>query len=69
MNLISKALVKNLFNDAGVVVLELDNCTKWSMIDRPYNDINGATAQVYLDGRQFYVGFNGGFERFAVDEM
>ena len=69
MKLVSKALVENLFSDMGLVILELDDCTKWSMIDRPYHNVTGTTAQVYRDGRKFYVGFNGESERFAVDEM
>lgn len=69
MKLVSKALVESLYSDMGLVVLELDDCTRWSMIDRPYHNINGAEVQVYSDGRKFYVCFNGGSERFAVDEM
>lgn len=69
MKLVAKAFVENLSSNMGLVVLELDDCTRWSMIDRPYHNVTGATAQVYLDGRKFYVGFNGESERFAVDEM
>ncbi|EHH3742234.1 hypothetical protein J7075_004685 [Vibrio parahaemolyticus] len=69
MKLVSKALVESLVNELGLVVLELDDCTKWSMIDRPSHNVNGATAYVYRDGRKFYVGFNGGSDRFAVDEI
>ncbi|MCD9472923.1 hypothetical protein [Photobacterium phosphoreum] len=69
MKLVSKAFVESLSNGMGLVVLELDDCTRWSMIDRPFHNVNGAPVHVYRDGRKFYVGFNGESERFAVDEM
>lgn len=69
MKLVSTALVESLYSDMGLVVLELDDSTRWSMIDRPYHNVNGATVHVYLDGRKYYVRFNGDSEQFAVDEM
>ncbi|KZN57461.1 hypothetical protein N474_25710 [Pseudoalteromonas luteoviolacea CPMOR-2] len=43
MSLVSKAIVSSLSNEMGIMVLELDDCTKWSMVDRPFNNVQGET--------------------------
>ncbi len=69
MKLVSKALVSSLSKQMGMAVLELDDCTRWSMIDCPFQNVSGSSAHVYKDGRQFYVKFDNGSQKFAVDEM
>ncbi|WP_064436045.1 hypothetical protein [Pseudoalteromonas neustonica] len=69
MSLVSKAIVSSLSNEMGIMVLELDDCTKWSMVDRPFNNVQGETAHVYREGRSFYVQFGKRTEKYVVDEM
>lgn len=53
----------------GLLVLELDDCTSWSMIDSPYGSVIGSNAKVLRDGRNHYIQFDGSSEKFAADEM
>lgn len=51
------------------MILELDDFTMWSMVDRPFNNVQGETALVHREGRSFYVQFGKRTEKYAVDEM
>ncbi|PCK33535.1 hypothetical protein [Pseudoalteromonas piscicida] len=69
MRLVSKAIVNSLSDEIGVMVLELEDCTRWSMVDRPPNTVQGETAHVYGDGRKYYVQFGKRAKKYVVDEM
>lgn len=69
MKVISKSTVLKLSKQMGMLMLELDDCSRWSMIDPPLNGVVGGTAQVLRDGRKHYIQFNGDKEKFAADEM
>ncbi|MFS1473553.1 hypothetical protein BCU45_002970 [Vibrio lentus] len=53
----------------GLTVLELEDCTRWSMIDIPMHNFVGSTALISKDGRQYHVQFDGSCTKYAVDEM
>lgn len=53
----------------GLLVLELENCTQWSMIDPPFNNVVGCEAQVLKKGRSHYIQFDGDSTKFAADAM
>ncbi|HHF2954808.1 hypothetical protein ACXHRA_17185 [Vibrio antiquarius] len=69
MEVISKSIVLNLSRKMGLLVLELENCTQWSMIDPPFHNVVGYKAQVLKKGRSHYIQFDGDNEKFAADEM
>ncbi|EGQ9322077.1 hypothetical protein [Vibrio metoecus] len=69
MQVISNSIVLNLSKRMGLLVLELDDCTSWSMIDSPYGSVIGSNAKVLRDGRNHYIQFDGSSEKFAADEM
>lgn len=69
MEVISKSIVLNLSRQMGLLVLELENCTQWSMIDPPLNNVVGCEAQVLKKGRSHYIQFDGDSTKFAADAM
>ena len=50
-------------------VLNLKDCTQWSMIDTPFHNVIGSKAQVLKEGRSYYIQFDDDKEKFAADEM
>lgn len=69
MNVKSQSIVLKISKNMGRTVLNLDDCTQWSMIDTPSHNVIGSRAKVLKEGRSFYIEFDGSKEKFAVDEM
>ena len=69
MKIKSKSTVLSLTNNMGRTVLNLDDCTQWSMIDKPAHNVIGDRAQILKEVRSFYILFDGSKEKFAADEM
>ncbi|MFT6910071.1 MAG: hypothetical protein ACJAS1_006799 [Oleiphilaceae bacterium] len=46
MNIKVKSIVLSLSKNMGRTVLNLENCTQWSMIDTPFHNVIGSKAQV-----------------------
>jgi hypothetical protein len=69
MNIKSKSIVLSLSKNMGRTVLNLQDCTQWSMIDTPFHIVVGSKAQVLKEGKSYYIQFDGDKEKFAADEM
>ncbi|MGI3080010.1 hypothetical protein ACRTEU_18130 [Vibrio alginolyticus] len=65
----SKSIVLKLSQQMGLTVLELEDCSRWSMIDIPTHNVVGSTALISKDGRQYHVQFDSSRTKYAVDEM
>lgn len=51
----SKSIVLKLSQQMGLTVLELEDCSRWSMLDIPMHNVVGSTALISKDGRQYHV--------------
>ena len=69
MNIKSKSIVLSLTKNMGRTILNLDDCTQWSMIDTPFKNVIGSNAEVLKEGKNHYIQFDGSKEKFAADEM